>query len=196
MKHRLGRIIALMLPVFLFIPSLVSAHTGVGPTIGFWYGFIHPFSGLDHILAMVAVGIWAAQLGGKALWIVPSTFVSAMIVGGILGINGVALPFVEQGIIMSILILGVLIVAAARLPIGISTLLVGLFAIFHGHAHGTEMPLAMSGLRYGLGFISATILLHASGISLAVLLRKIQHSQVLRFAGVGIVMAGIVLSLS
>ena len=151
MKSLFSKNWLLALSVIFLTPSLANAHTGIGNTAGLLHGFGHPLGGLDHILAMVAVGIWAAQIGGKAIWAVPTTFVSVMVVGGILGITGVAVPFVEQGIVMSVLILGVLIAAAACLPLASSAAIVGLFALFHGHAHGAEIPVAVSGFAYGVG---------------------------------------------
>ena len=145
---------------------------------------------------MLAVGIWAAQVGGRAIWAVPSTFVSVMIIGGILGITGIAVPFVEPGIIMSVLILGALIAVAARLPLVLSMLIVGLFAMFHGYAHGAEMPVAASGLFYGIGFALATALLHLSGISVGVLFQKTARVQIIRYAGATIAMAGVYLFLA
>src|SRR5579883_978366 len=140
-----------LLALLALVPVLASAHPGHG-THGFASGFSHPLLGLDHILAMVAVGLWAAQLGGRSLWAVPATFVGVMSVGGMLGLLGVPLPMVEAGILASVLILGLFIATAVRLPLAASMLLVGAFALFHGHAHGTEIPATASGLTYGLGF--------------------------------------------
>lgn len=156
----------------LLAPSVAHAHVGVGPTSGFTDGLIHPFTGLDHLAAMVGVGIWAVQRGGRALWALPLTFVLVMSIGGLLGMMGLSLPFVEPGIAASVLVLGIFIAAAVRLPLIASTLLVGLFAIFHGHAHGAEMPETASGLAYGLGFVMATMLLHCSGICLGLFAQK------------------------
>ena len=129
-----------LLVMFFFLPDIAFAHTGVGETTGFMHGFSHPIGGVDHILAMVAVGLWATQIGGRALWVVPCTFVGVMVLGGVLGFTGIHMPFVEEGILVSILILGVLIAGAFKIPLMYSSLIVGLFAIFHGYAHGTEMP--------------------------------------------------------
>ena len=138
----------------LFVAATPAlAHTGVGSVSGFSAGFGHPIGGLDHVLAMVAVGILAAQLGGKSAWLVPASFVTMMVIGGILGINGVHVPFVELGIVGSVIILGAVIALGRELPMGLAMALVGLFAIFHGHAHGTEMPMDASGLEYAFGFI-------------------------------------------
>src|SRR5580698_8957387 len=142
-------------PALILAPVLAHAHPG-HDTSGFSAGVAHPLHGLDHILAMVAVGLWAAQLGGRAKWLVPASFVSVMALGGALGMAGVAIPFAEQGIFASVLILGVLIAASVRLPLAASMSIVGLFALCHGHAHGTEIPAAASGFNYALGFVLAT----------------------------------------
>ena len=122
------------------LPTLALAHTGVGETSGFSHGFMHPVSGLDHILAMVLVGIFAWQLGGRALWAVPATFVLVMAVGGGLGIVGIDIPFVEVGIGLSVVVLGAIVAFGVKAPVAVAMAVVGLFAIFHGHAHGAEMP--------------------------------------------------------
>ncbi len=161
-----------LLAVFALLPVLAQAHPGHGPADSFASGLNHPLHGLDHILAMVAVGLWAAQMGGRSRWVVPVTFVSLMTVGGAMGMLGLPLPMVETGILVSVVAMGVLIAAAARLPLAASMALVGVFAIFHGHAHGTEIPAAASGLNYALGFILATALLHACGLGLGLLAQK------------------------
>lgn len=196
MQIKLTQICLPALAVILISPSLVHAHTGVGNTAGFLHGFGHPIGGLDHILAMVAVGVWAAQIGGKATWAAPTTFVGVMVIGGVLGTSGVAVPFVEQGIVMSVLILGVLIAAAARLPFVLSMTIVGLFAVFHGHAHGAEMPDVASGLIYGIGFALATALLHLCGIGVGVLFQKAARMQLVRYAGGAIAVVGVYLFLA
>ena len=142
------------------------AHTGVGATHGVFAGFTHPFSGIDHVLVMLAVGILAAQLSGRAYYLLPLTFISMMIVGAGLGVGGVALPFVEIGIAVSVLVMGVLVAMGWQLPTAFAMALVGSFAVFHGFAHGAEMPLAASGVAYGAGFVFATGLLHVAGIGL------------------------------
>lgn len=183
----------LVVLALLIFPSIAHAHVGVGETKGFVNGVIHPITGLDHICAMVAVGLWAAQRGGKAIWLVPLTFVSVMALGGWLGMMGHSLPFVEQGIVASVLILGVLIAAAIRLPLVVSVLIVGLFAIFHGHAHGAEMPDTASGLLYGLGFIFSTLLLHLCGIGLGLSAQRFGTPQLVRYAGGAIIACGLYL---
>ncbi len=163
MTRFLYRLLAVALAA---IPTVASAHVGVGDTTGFVHGFSHPLSGIDHILAMVAVGLFAAHLGGRAFWLVPLTFVSVMAIAGVAGMAGVGLPYVEIGIGMSVVVLGTAIAFQLNPPTLVAMALVGFFAIFHGHAHGAEMPESTSGLTYGVGFVCATALLHAIGISL------------------------------
>ncbi|MCO5063517.1 MAG: HupE/UreJ family protein [Rhizobiaceae bacterium] len=148
------------------IPAKAFAHVGVGDVHGFVHGFWHPLSGADHLLAMIAVGMFAASLGGRALWLVPAAFVAMMAIGGMVGIAGIPLPFVEIGIGASVVVLGLAVALNWSLSILAAMTLVGFFAVFHGHAHGTEMPVAASGLTYGLGFILATATLHALGIAI------------------------------
>jgi urease accessory protein len=184
-----SRVFAL-LSAILLVPSLAHAHVGVGDTCGFLHGMGHPLSGLDHICAMVAVGLWAAQMGGRAIWAVPLTFVSVMALGGALGMLGINFAFVETGIVISVLTLGVLIAASVHLPLAASIAVVGLFAIFHGQAHGAEMPESASGLAYGAGFIIATAFLHACGIGLGIAIQRLASRAVVRFAGIAIVLCG------
>src|SRR5580704_18011312 len=155
-----------LIGTLLVASTAAYAHTGVGDTSGFVHGFAHPISGVDHVLVMVAVGLFAAHLGGRALWLVPLSFVSMMVVGGACGMAGVELPFVEVGIGMSVVILGLAVAIGYRIPTAAAMAMVGLFAVFHGHAHGVEMPESTSGLEYGIGFLLATALLHVCGISL------------------------------
>lgn len=154
-------------------------------------GLVHPLTGLDHICAMLAVGLWAAQIGGRAIWMVPLTFVSVMGLGGFLGMSGLSLPFAEQGIVASVLVLGVLIAAAIRMPLPASMGLVGLFALCHGYAHGTEMPKMGSGMAYALGFVLSTIVLHAVGIGLGLFSQRRLRPMVVRFAGAAILACGL-----
>ena len=132
---------------------------------------------------MVAVGLWAAQRGAHGLWLIPATFVLVMALGGLISTMGVFVPFVEQGIVLSVLVLGVLIAAALRLPLFASALIVGLFAVFHGHAHGAEMPASASGFAYGAGFVFATAFLHGLGIGAALLTRRFGQSDLVRLSG-------------
>jgi urease accessory protein len=130
----------------------------------FMAGFSHPLFGADHILAMVAVGIWAAQIGGRALWVVPSAFVGTMAIGFMMALGGIDLPFVEPLILASVIALGLLVAMAARLPVSAAAAVVGIFALFHGHAHGGELGSA-GALQFGVGFVIATALLHVAGIA-------------------------------
>ncbi|MDX2227844.1 MAG: HupE/UreJ family protein, partial [Verrucomicrobiae bacterium] len=156
-------------------------------------GWSHPFSGLDHLLAMVAVGLWAAQLGQRAFWSVPLTFVSVMLLGGCLGMAGITLPYLETGIMLSILFLGLLIARSARFPLPICLGLVALFALFHGFAHGLEIPPNASGAAYTLGFIAATATLHLMGMGLGLMTGAFLKGNMLRWAGASIAMAGVLL---
>ncbi len=173
------------------LPAIAQAHVGHGETVGFLHGLEHPMGGLDHILAMLAVGLWAAQLGGHAVWSVPLTFVSVMALGGLFGINGVPIPFVEQGIIASDLLLGGLVLMATRLPLAASMSIVGLLAIFHGYAHGEEMPRNAAALEYAAGFMVATAALHLSGVGIAMLMNQLLKDRLVRLAGGGIILGGI-----
>ena len=165
-KNQFWQYLAGAIAITLLIPSVASAHTGVGDPSGFWHGLGHPIGGLDHMLAMVAVGLWAAQMGGKALWMIPGAFVMTMAASSVLGHLGLPLPGVEQGILASDFILGLLLLFATRLPLGVGVGIVSILAIFHGYAHGAEMPATSSGLTYGLGFVMATAALHLAGIGM------------------------------
>ncbi|MDE2383041.1 MAG: HupE/UreJ family protein [Alphaproteobacteria bacterium] len=164
-----------------------EAHPGHG-AVGFAAGLLHPLSGLDHMVAMVAVGLFAARLGGRALWALPMAFIGMMSVGGALGMNGFALPYVEVGIAASVLVLGALVALEWSLPVSAAMGLVGFFALFHGHAHGSEMPALASGLSYGLGFVAATALLHGAGLALGVALKN--SAGVVKVAGAAAAIAG------
>ena len=188
--------LSLLVLLAAFCPSLAHAHTGVSTTHDFLHGLAHPLTGIDHICAMIAVGLWAAQRGGRALWAVPLTFVTVMAVGGALGMAGLAIPFAEKGIVLSVLMLGVLIAASIRLPLIASTLIVALFAVFHGHAHGVEMSDTASGLVYGAGFVLATACLHLGGIGLGMLTQKVSAPYFVRIAGGAIAGCGMYLMLA
>lgn len=181
--------------LLLLLPGVALAHTGVGETTGFIHGFSHPIGGADHLLAMVAAGLWASQIGGKALWTVPCTFVVVMILGGFLGFFGIPILFIEEGILISVLILGVLIAGAFKFPLAYSVLIVGFFAIFHGHAHGAEMPVTVVAASYIVGFSLATAILHLAGIGLGILLQKNNQKTVNRITGGAIALSGIYLAI-
>jgi urease accessory protein len=188
---RIGLTIATAL---LFLPSAAFAHPAIGNAHGFVQGFGHPLGGLDHILAMVAVGIFAWQLGGRALWAVPATFVLVMALGGVLGISGIAIPGVEIGIAASIIVLGAIVALRVKASVAVAMGVVALFAIFHGHAHGTEMPLAAGSGPYALGFMLATALLHLTGIGLGFAIGRVGESYGrlgYRFAGGLVALAGL-----
>ena len=155
---------ALLALLLIAVPTAAFAHTGHGDTSGFLHGFMHPVGGLDHILAMVAVGVFAFVLGGRALWLVPLSFVGMMAVGFMLGVAQIDVPFVELGIALSSVVIGGLAALGRPMPVVLASAVVGVFAIFHGHAHGTEMPVDASGLEYAAGFVAATALLHVAGI--------------------------------
>ena len=152
--------------VAILAPEVASAHVGAGHTSGLAHGFSHPVGGLDHVLAMVAVGLFAASLGGRALWAVPLTFVAVMAVGGVLGIEQIQIPYVETGIALSVVVLGAIVALRVQWPVAAAMAVAGIFAIFHGYAHGQEMPMDASGAAYATGFMMATALLHAAGIGL------------------------------
>jgi len=164
---------ALLPLLFIALPTAALAHTGHGEASGFVHGFMHPVGGLDHVLAMVAVGVFAYFLGGKALWLVPLSFVGMMAVGFLLGLGQVDVPFVELGIALSSVVIGAAAAWGRPMPVAAAMSLVGVFAIFHGHAHGAEMPVDTSGLAYAAGFIVATALLHAAGIAAAMGVAKL-----------------------
>lgn len=145
------------------IASQASAHTFGAHGAGFAAGFAHPFMGLDHLLAMLAVGLWAMQLGGKARWAIPLTFVTMIAMGGLLAMTGIAFPFVETGIATSVFLFGALIALSARIPAWVGLILTGLFALFHGHAHGTELPQTAMPALYAMGFVAGTSLLLWAG---------------------------------
>lgn len=187
------RSISTIMGVLVFLPVAAFAHIGVGETSGFVHGFSHPFVGLDHLLAMFTVGLWATQMGGRAVRAVPSACVGVMILGGVLGFAGVPVPFIEGGILASVLILGFLVAGALRFPVLYSALLVGLFALFHGHAHGSEMPAAVGAVAYTIGFVLATATLNLIGIALGKSLQQAHLQTVTRFAGAGVLLAGIYL---
>lgn len=155
----------LALAILVLSPTLAFAHTGVGHTAGFFHGFEHPIGGIDHVLAMVAVGVFAYVMGGRALWLVPLSFVAMMVAGFALGIAQVEIPFVELGIALSSVVIGAAAALGRPMPTAGAMALVGMFAIFHGHAHGAEMPADTSGLTYAAGFVTATALLHLVGIA-------------------------------
>lgn len=177
------------------LPTAAFAHVGVHAD-GFAHGFEHPVGGADHVLAMVAVGLLAAQLGGRALWATPLAFMGMMVVGGALGMAGIAVPFVELGIGLSVLSLGLVLAFGVGLSSVVAVAMAGFFAIFHGHAHGAETPEAASGLAYGLGFVLATGMLHLAGLGIGLTARSLAPTlrpKLFRLAGGALAVAGAVI---
>ena len=180
----------------VLLPSFAYAHVGIGEASGFMHGLAHPISGLDHICAMLAVGLWAAQMGGRSVWAVPLTFVSVMALGSVLPMLGISLPFIEQGIVLSVLLLGVLIAASVRLPLIWGSSMVGLFALWHGHAHGAEIPAWSSGITYAMGFMLATAFLHIIGITFGFAMQRLMHERIIHAAGASIALCGVHLAVA
>ena len=188
--NRPTRIIASAAVMGLALATPAFAHTGVGVhSHGFAAGFLHPLMGLDHMLAMLGVGVWAAQIGKRAAWLVPAAFVAVMIAGAGLALSGIAMPMVEFGIAGPVLAIGALIAFGTRLPVGVAMGLAGLFALFHGHAHGTELPGFAHPAAYGAGFVAATALLHAGGVAIVFQARR--HAARLPFRIAGAAMAAV-----
>jgi urease accessory protein len=167
------------------------AHPQQGEAAGLLTGFVHPLAGLDHVLAMVAVGLWGVQLGAPAIWVLPVAFPMVMALGGMLGLMGVPLPGIEHGIATSAILLGTAVLFEIRPPLAVAALVVGAFAIFHGHAHGTELPPGQSALLYSMGFVIATGGLHAAGIGIGTVHRWSWGRAVLRMAGGGVAIGGV-----
>ena len=199
--RRVGLGSGVVTAALMALPTAALAHTGHMEPGGFMHGFEHPLGGLDHLLAMVAVGLWAAQLGGRALWVLPAAFVASMLLGGFAGMEGLPLPSVELGILGSVLVLGGLVALQPRLPVAACAAIVVAFAVFHGYAHGAEMPEAASPLAYGAGFALATALLHGLGIAAIVAVRRLVQGAagqmavrgsgaVIGFGGVALVLFG------
>jgi urease accessory protein len=172
-------------------PARALAHGPGGEAAGLFGGLRHPVSGADHVLAMVAVGVWGAQLGRPAVWLLPVTFPMVMALGGMAGLMGLALPGVEIGIAVSAIALGLMVAWEARPPIWVAAVLVGAFAVFHGHAHGAELPPGANAVLYSIGFVVATGCLHAAGIGLGLIHRWEAGQRALRIMGVGVVLIGV-----
>lgn len=189
-KESLTRSIPVLIFLLLCAPT-AFAHPQKGDAVGFLTGFRHPISGLDHVLAMVAVGLWGAQLGRPAIWLLPVAFPMVMATGGMLGLMGVPLPGTEYGIALSAIMLGAAVMLEVRPPLAVAAILVGIFAIFHGHAHGTELPAGQSALLYSLGFVIATGCLHAVGIGIGTVHRSGWGQKALRAAGSLVAVGGV-----
>jgi urease accessory protein len=177
--------------VLLLWPVAALAHIQSGEAGGFVSGLSHPVSGLDHVLAMVAVGLWGAVLGPPAIWMLPVAFPMMMAFGGMLGLVGLPLPGVEVGIAVSAIVLGAMVLWEVRPPLWLSVLIVAFFAVFHGHAHGTELQEGQNALLYSLGFVIATGLLHAAGIAIGLIHRWDLGRKILRVAGALVMASGV-----
>jgi urease accessory protein len=185
------KVLGLILLVVVTWAPEVGAHVGGEEAAGLFAGLRHPVSGLDHVLAMIAVGLWGAQLGPPALWQLPVAFPMVMALGGVLGLLGVPLPGVEVGIAASAILLGLAVMSALRPPLAVAAVVVGLFGVFHGHAHGTELPPGQSAFLYSLGFVVATGCLHGLGIAAGFTHRWHWGRSMLRAAGVIVAMGGV-----
>ena len=177
----------------IFWLNPLYAHTDVASLQGgFISGFMHPIMGLDHVVAMVAVGLWGAFLGKPAIWILPVVFPLVMALGGALGVAGVEIPYIETGIALSGVVIGLAVAFMVRPPIWVAGIIVGAFAIFHGHAHGTELPNSANPLIYSIGFVTGTGLLHLAGIAIGELARWTWGKMLVRASGGVIALIGLV----
>ena len=181
-------LVAILLAIGAVTPAL--AHTG-STSGGLLGGFVHPLFGPDHVVAMVAVGLWGAFLGAPSIWLLPVVFPLVMAFGGALGILGVPIPHVETGIALSAVVLGAMVAFALRPPLAVAAILVGTFAVFHGHAHGAELPAGSDPVAFSIGFVVATGLLHLAGIGFGLLVRWPAGQFAVRTAGAVIALAGV-----
>jgi urease accessory protein len=196
MHRRIAFTIALAVAALTLAANAALAHTGAEHALSFASGFKHPFTGLDHMLAMVTVGLWAGLNGGRALWAWPAAFVGVMVLGGLLGMSGFAVPMVEAGILASVVVLGLLVLAATQLPVAAGAALVAVFALLHGHAHGAELPGEAAAASYAAGFAIATAILHAIGIGVSRLASNANGRLAVRGAGALVAAAGVALALT
>lgn len=182
---------AVLLGLVVMLPGVALAHTGHGPSASLAEGLRHPLLGLDHVLAMVAVGLWAAQQGGRARLALPAAFLAVMLAGGLLGMAGGALPAVEVVVVGSVLALGALIALGRPLPWSLAMAIVGGFALFHGLAHGAALPGAAGGALFGAGLLLASAALLGLGIGLGRMLERAASPRVLRYAGAVVLVGGL-----
>jgi urease accessory protein len=187
-SRRVVGVLVTALSVFVAAPA--HAHEGAGVGGGLISGFLHPITGLDHVIAMVAVGLWGAFLGKPAIWQLPIVFPIVMAIGGAMGVANLPLPAVETGIALSALVLGLMVAFAARPPLWVAALIVGAFAIFHGYAHGRELPEAADAIAFSVGFVVATGLLHVAGIAFGLLAKWKAGTWAVRTAGAAIAAGG------
>ncbi len=186
------RLVMVVAAVMLLGDGTAWAHTEEGVPGGLASGFLHPLTGLDHVIAMVSVGLWGALLGAPAIWVLPITFPLVMAIGGVLGVTGTPVPQPELMIALSAVVLGLVVAFGVRVPLWVAGLVVAFFAIFHGYAHGQELPEAANPLAYGIGFVVATGLLHAVGIGIGVLTRWRAGTVVVRALGAAVACFGAV----
>lgn len=182
-----------VLAALLLGATPAEAHLLGAGDAGLGAGVLHPLIGLDHLLAMIAVGAWAAQIGGRTRWLVPAAFAGMVAVGGVIGMGGTPVPGMEAAIALSVLLLGGFILLALRPSLALSMALAGGFALFHGYAHGTELPDAAAPAPYAAGFLAATLLLHAVGIGIGLLLPRVAGTLALRTGGAAVAAAGVLL---
>ena len=192
MPSQLSKVAAIASILFVFAQT-ASAHPSPSHVSGFAAGVTHPLSGLDHLLAMIAVGLYAAQRGGRAMWLLPATFLLSMAIGGMAGLGGHEIPVLEQGIAASVLVLGLMVAAGSRLPLVVAGLLISVFALFHGYAHGVELKPGFAPASYAIGFILATAMLHAVGMGLGVVTNQLTTKTLPRIAGGAIAICGVAL---
>jgi len=185
------KLVIAIIGLLSLLPEIAYAHVVQGGG-GFMSGLTHPVLGIDHLLAMLSVGILSAQMGGRSIWRVPATFVVVMLVGGIFGMKQVHIPYVELGIVVSVVTLGLAIASERNLPAFLAMILVAIFAVFHGHAHGAEMPHLAKPLLYACGFVSGTSIIHIAGLLIGSIIKSFTYgSQLLRYLGAGIAGIGI-----
>ena len=188
-KTFLPRLIAILAAA---TPVAALAHTGAGHVEGFVQGVVHPFTGVDHMLAMLAVGLLAGRMRGRAVWLLPTSFMALMAVGGLLGMASIALPFVEVGIACSLVVFGFLLASSRDMTVAMTMALVGFCALFHGHAHGTEAARDISGVGYEIGLLAATGILHSLGVAIALASTRNERiaKRFLRISGGIVALAG------
>lgn len=185
--------LALLLAAFFLLTQFASAHSGHSHGNGFASGWAHPWTGLDHLLAMFAVGLWAWQMGKKAIWIIPASFLALMSVGFLIGMKGYELSATEPLILASVVVIGIALFAARKWSLALCAMIVGGFAFFHGFAHGNEMTMGANPLFYASGFLLGTLILHLLGIGAGLLSGKLLRPVAVRYAGAAIACAGLIL---
>lgn len=183
--------LAALIGGMIFLAGATHAHPGHDHVHGLAHGLTHPIFGMDHLLAMIGVGLWAAQRGGRAVWALPTVFVGSMAIGGALGLAAVPMLAVEAMIVLSVLVMGLMVAGSTRLPIAASLAMVSLFACMHGYAHGAELTAGDGAAGYAAGFLIATAALHASGVACAIALKKLSATRWIRYSGGAIAAMGL-----